>query len=422
MRLDKWKIIRHVISLKREQWLDADKFRELQERRLAAIVEYAADTPYYRSLMERESIDPKALLSEFSSFQLTAKSDVLLHPEAFINPAAVRELAKFSTSGSTGRPLPVFMDRDALYYSGAVKYAMLTDFGLMPYDLYAEVNVWADRPRFERLGIFRRLRLPILDAEESNFAEIKKHGVNVIGTYPSVAEILAKINDSHGRPLKMKSLYLGGEVLDLSARETIGRSFSCPVMHKYGSMEFGFMAWDCPEEKNLHVSSSVLMEIVDARGRPAKKGEIVVSTMYNRAMPLLRYRLGDLGSWGDECPCGRGWPVLESLGGRTSDIVVLPSGASRPSFAFNVLYNMKSDVSSIRQFQIVQRDPGLFVFRYVPARGGPPLSCLEEIRQRMLRVCNEEVTIEFEETDSIARTPGGKLTHILPYRGSGSGR
>jgi phenylacetate-CoA ligase len=133
-------------------------------------------------------------------------------------------------------------------------------------------------------------------------------------------------------------------------------------------------------------------------------------------MPLIRYRTGDIGCWGRDCPCGRGWPVLKSLEGRIADIIELPSGRMCPSLKFYFPSHMKSDVSGIRQYQVVQREPGLFVFRYVQNGAGPGPECAREIREKIMEAAGEAVSVELERAESIPRGPGGKMRHVIPYR------
>jgi phenylacetate-CoA ligase len=420
MNLDKWKIVRSIFDIKREQWFEPEKLLELQQSRLEGIIRSAYLTGHYRPVLDARSLTPKTAVSGFGSLPFTGKADISAAPSGFISSDSGKELSKFTTSGSSGRPLPIFMDKDALYYSGAMKYARLTDFGLSPLDLLAEVNVWTQTPRLERMGIFRRLRLPVLDSEAANLAQVARHGANVISSYPTVMATMARLNNECQRPMRMKAFLCGGEILTAGMRKLAESSFSCDVFQTYGNMEFGFVAWECPQEHNMHVcSSSILMEIVDDNGRPKKSGtgEVVITTLYNHAMPLLRYKIGDLASWGSPCACGRGWPVLKSIEGRSGQDIILPSGKSRPSFAFNVLYDLKSDASKIAQFQIVQKSPGLFVFRFVPANGGPDRACIKEIEERIHRAClYEEIKVEFEEADRIPRSLSGKLSHIIPTR------
>ncbi|MFN7991119.1 MAG: AMP-binding protein [Candidatus Micrarchaeia archaeon] len=417
MNLEKWTIVRDIFAIKREEWLDRDSLEALQERRLTRVVRAARDTPHYGRILPPDISD----LDSLARLAPTSKEDVRRDPFSFVRKQAAGRLQVFNTSGSTGKPMPVYMDQGAIFYSGAVKYAMVTDFGLSPLDHLAEVSIWTKTARPGRMGIFRRLQLPVSDSEEANLGRMATHHVNVFSAYPTIAQLLAGLNSERRTPLRMKSVYCGGEVLRSRTRESIESSFSAEVFQRYGNTEFGFVAWECPQEHRLHVcSSSVILEILDAKGKPRKsgEGEVALTTLHNLAMPLIRFRIGDLASWGKECPCGRGWPVLGSIAGRSGETVRLPSGRIRPTFAFNVLYDSEFRFDGISQFQIVQESPEVFVFRYIPSDGGPTREVLSEIEKRIRRAClGEDIEVGFQETDSISKSPSGKTTHMIPYRG-----
>ena len=204
-------------------------------------------------------------------------------------------------------------------------------------------------------------------------------------------------------------------MLTEECRKIISDSFSCPVFNQYATMEFASIAWECPDEHKLHVnSSSCIVEIVDSNGKPTSgTGEILVTTLYNHAMPLLRFNIGDKGKIGKECPCGRGLPVLENLNGRTDDFITLPSGRRLSSFSLNILY-LETSINGIWHYQIVQEAPERFVVRIVPAKDGFEDSSKKEIERRIRKAClGEEIKVEFELVDSIKRDKSGKLRKII---------
>jgi phenylacetate-CoA ligase len=170
------------------------------------------------------------------------------------------------------------------------------------------------------------------------------------------------------------------------------------------------MGWECPERKSLHICPSFKFDIVGEEGEPAEKGDILVTSLVNHAMPLLKYRIGDRGSWGGHCSCGRSWPVLKSLEGRNDDIILLPSGKRRSAFSLFCMYS----IPGLRYFQIVQEQTNHFVFRHVTNGGPLPISSKKEIVEKITRAClGENVTVEFEQVDSIKKGRTGKLKSFV---------
>jgi phenylacetate-CoA ligase len=140
----------------------------------------------------------------------------------------------------------------------------------------------------------------------------------------------------------------------------------------YGCEEVGYLALQCPRHDHYHVQSeSVLVEILDDEGRPVPPGEmgwVVVTPLVNFAMPLLRYRIGDLAEVGPPCPCGRGLPVLARVPGRRRGQVLRPDGTR----AFPDTGALWDAIEDVDQIQVVQTGPLAVEVRYSGGRAVAP--------------------------------------------------
>ena len=119
---------------------------------------------------------------------------------------------------------------------------------------------------------------------------------------------MAIYNQESSNPMKLKSVFSTSEMLSQVRRKYIEDSFSCTLFNQYRNAEFGPVAWECPEEHNMHVNSgSCILEIVDEKGNPKNSGvgNIVLTSLCNHAMPFIRYKIGDQGS----CIAGGGYPA-----------------------------------------------------------------------------------------------------------------
>ena len=137
---------------------------------------------------------------------------------------------------------------------------------------------------------------------------------------------------------------------------------------------------------------------------------MVLTTLWKRSMPLIRYKIGDRAAFGEKCRCGRGTHTLKSIEGRIDDLIVLPSGKVRSSFSIDEF----GDMACLKEYQIIQEKENLFLFRHVPR--GVPLSgsAKSSISQRIRDGClGEDVRIEFEEVDTIPRGRTGKLRSVM---------
>ena len=131
-------------------------------------------------------------------------------------------------------------------------------------------------------------------------------------------------------PLKPGTIFSTADLLDRGTRQLIESVFEVPVVDLYGSLEFGYMAWECSEHQGYHLNmESVVMEFLRDGHRVSngESGEVVCTSLHSYAMPLIRYRLGDLCVPTDaRCPCGRGLPLMTLIAGRANDTVKLPGG------------------------------------------------------------------------------------------------
>src|SRR6185437_16003324 len=150
-------------------------------------------------------------------------------------------------------------------------------------------------------------------------------------SYPSNSRALARYAQREKIRLPgLRAVHTYGEPLTPDVREACREAWGVPAIDVYSCEELGFVALQCPRHEHYHVQSeSVLVEILDEDGLPARPGEIgrvVLTSLHNFAMPLIRYAIGDYAEVGAPCPCGRGLPVIERLLGRRRNMVTLPDG------------------------------------------------------------------------------------------------
>lgn len=395
-------MIRQFLSYGREQWEPAEK---IQAGRLQCLLESARKTEYYGA-----AIPPSASDNGIWPIKPTDKEDVISNPERFLS-APKSSLRPAKTSGSTGSYAIVYLDSATLIQRTAFRLFIESQFGRSPLDLAVQIHGSCPKPSaLSKFGIFRKKFLSVFDKDEDNFRELYASGANVFGSYTSALSVMARYNNRLEKPLRMKLVFSYGEVLTQEARRFVEESFSCPLFQLYGSTEFGPIAFECPEERKLHVNSGAfLVELVDSKNRPSASGEILVTSLVNRSMPLLRYRIGDRAAWG-RCGCGRSWPVLESIEGRTDDFAVLPSGKLRSAFSFFGPYA----APNLKGYQIVQETPGLFVFKY---EAWPP-GITESSRKNIIKhlktaTLGEDVHFELQEVESLPKESTGKLRHFI---------
>jgi phenylacetate-CoA ligase len=121
--------------------------------------------------------------------------------------------------------------------------------------------------------------------------------------------------------IRPKGIISSAEVLTPENRELIETTFGCRVFDRYGCREVSVIASECGEHQGLHINAdNLLVETVTDQGPVrGEDGEVLITDLRNFAMPLIRYRIKDVGRLLPQaCGCGRGLPLMRISGGRTS--------------------------------------------------------------------------------------------------------
>ena len=179
---------------------------------------------------------------------------------------------------------------------------------------------------------------------------------HILGYVESIVE-LARFIERNGLEVHSpKTVATAAGCLQPHMRELIQRVFRAEVFDQYGSREVAGIGTECARHEGLHVPlQAVLVEVLRDDGTPAEPGEtgrIVVTSLVNYAMPLIRYDIGDLGAWAEApCSCGRVWPLLREITGRISDTFVAADGTLVAGEYFNYVFYLQDWVE---KFQVVQ--------------------------------------------------------------------
>jgi phenylacetate-CoA ligase len=178
------------------------------------------------------------------------------------------------------------------------------------------------------------------------------------------------------------------------------------VFDRYGCEEIGLIASECENHDGLHVAAEgVYVEVVD--GTESEAGQILVTDLFNRGTPLIRYEIGDLATTrSGVCVCGRGLPRLGRVLGRTSDILCTPEGARISGTS--ILDTVMSHIQGFRQVQIVQEKLDELTFNVVEGDGLSERS-LEVLAEAVRRYFGPSMRHKVVLVDRIPLTERGKF-------------
>jgi phenylacetate-CoA ligase len=222
--------------------------------------------------------------------------------------------------------------------------------------------------------------------------------------YPSATDRLARRLEARGLRLDVPIVLLTAEPVLDDQRERIHAALGAEVFTFYGARECGWIASETERCHRLHVNTAGVHLETTADGR------ILVTDLVNRAMPLIRYEIGDRGTLDARpCSCGDARPVLDRIEGRVVDVFVLPSGRLVPGVTADRTLRWGL---GIVEWQLVQDEADVLDVHYVRAGSFAPKD-LDVLRERLDRLFFGELTFRFHEVAGIAPAPNGKVRYCI---------
>lgn len=388
-------------------------------RRLRAICAHArATVPFYRERFDAAGVDPAAddLPAALRALPPTTKADLVREGGRLLSvEGRLADLVDAQTGGTTGRPVPFLQTRAAVAEKDAATLVLRERMGWARGDATAWLwgaaqdapaaprSPWrgAARALWDR-WVARSLWLPAGDlsdaALDAHVERLRAFRPRVLQAYPSAADLLARRLLARGERVTVPLVVLTAEPVLPEPRARIEQALG-PVRTFYGARECGWIAAETARCPRLHV------DVAGVHVEVAGDGRLLVTDLVNRAMPLLRYEIGDLGALdAAPCACGDPRPVVSALLGRSADAFRLPSGRVVPGVSLD---RHGPYALGFAEWQLVQRGRVLVV-RYVQ---GAPFreDSLAVLRERLDRAFFGELELRFERVERVAPGPNGKL-------------
>jgi len=410
-----------------DSW-DQESLRAFQDARLRLVVKHAyRATRYYRGLFDSRGIHPNDIQSvdDLRQFPLLSKEIVRERGDDLTAGMPKQSWLQGHTSGTTGSPLAVWYDRETCVVTNAVDARHKRWVGVRDGDWVGKFLGRTIVPPNDINGPFWRVNYLHrevwfssfhMSAETANsyIARIRESGLRFLEGYPSTLYILAKLVRDRGETLPMQAVITSSETLHSAQRALIEEAFQCRLFDFYALAERVVYAGECAEHSGKHIAEEYSwVEIVDAAGNPVPDGEIgyvAGTSLWNRAMPLIRYRTSDLSSIETiDCRCGRAHRRISDVTTKAEDVIVTPDGRLvSPS----VLTHPFKPLDGIARSQIVQDRPDHLLIRVVPAEH---FSSKE--RDRLIAGIQErvgrEMSIDVETVSEIAAESSGKFRWVI---------
>lgn len=408
------------------------ELRKLQYRLLKTLVyRLYSFSPFYHDRMKAHKVHPDDIkeLADVKKLPFMFKKDLRdNYPDKFFT-ASREELVRYHvSSGTTGKPTVVgYTENDLALWTNSLARA-LTSCGLGRGDT---IQVSYGYGLFTGgLGLHygaERIGATVLPTSVGNTERqielMQDLGSTAIACTPSyllhMGEVAEKMGVSIAKDTKMRTAILGAEPWTEKMRERMENWLGIKAYDIYGTSELsGPMFTECTEQNGFHIWGDIaLTEIIDPQSgepvAPGERGELTVTILQKEALPMIRYRIGDITTMDEEpCPCGRTHPRVHRIQGRVDDMLIIRGINVFPSQVEHALMG----VPEVGQhFQIVVDRKGALDDMMVrvelnPASFSDKITDIMQVRSkvehRLRNYLNVAVSVELVEPGSLPRFEG----------------
>jgi phenylacetate-CoA ligase len=399
------------LALRRSQYWDEATLSRYQHDALSETLAAAAKIPFYAEVFGTSA--PR--IEDFGKLPRLRRSDIRALNQSVRSRPQTAEFTSGRSSGSSGMPAEFLFDRSHQIGRFATRARYLLENGWNP----ARRNVWllfhgpymeqGDAALVKSRAVLRtRFIHPTTDFEDL------AHQICAIDplhffAYPEYLTEVLNVLEREGRSLpSLKKIFTGSEVLEDSVRQRVRNLLGVEIADGYGTTE-GFIGWQCPTG-SYHVNAEhMMLEVLDEQGHPVGPGEmgrVVVTTLENRLMPLVRYEIGDFTTASrGPCRCGRTLPTFERVIGRSLNLFRLADGRLLSPWTF---VEVLRDSRLFRQFQIIQEALDRYTLNFAVDTPLTP-EAREHFRAAFSKLVGSDITLSFEQFAEIPRTSGRKF-------------
>jgi phenylacetate-CoA ligase len=414
-----------VRHFQKVQAMPANEIIAYQEEKKKEILAFHRQhNAFYRSFLAKNGVTDNA---GWEQLPIIKKADMQMPLEERLSDGyIVDNVFKNNTSGSSGTPF--FFAKDKFCH--ALTWACNKNrFGWLDIDFNISWQARFYGIPLSRLKYYkeklkdvlsRRVRFPVFNLSDEVCAvylkQFEKTSFEYLNGYTSSLVLFAKYCISVNIVLKqicpsLKACFTTSEMCSNTDRQIMEKGFGVKVVNEYGCAELDLLAFEDADGDWRMNEENLFIEIVDDAGQPVPDGEegrIIVTSLYNKAMPMIRYELGDIGTITPNRRKGI-HRILKALTGRTNDIAILPSGRKAPGLTFYyVTKSLLEQGGSMKEFIIKQIEPSTFALEYVA------LSEISEVERKKIAEMMDTylepgLKLSFIRKETIERTKAGKL-------------
>ncbi len=393
-------------------------------KRVEIVRHHLLSTPFYKQLVGGKDI------SVWENVPVMQKGDLQKPLKERLSKAFTEKNVYVNkTSGSSGHPFIFAKDK----FSHSLTWAVIFDrFGWYGLDFHKSLQARFYGIPLDTIGyrkerfkdwLSSRYRFPIFDLSEEKMEQFlaifRRKKFDYINGYTSSIVLFAKFLKQKNVVLTsvcatLKYCVVTSEMLFESDKIVLEKWLGVPIINEYGAAELDLIAFTNKQDKFIVNSETLFVEILDENNQAVpngSSGKIVITSLYNKAHPLIRYEVGDLGILSEKSTFKK--PILQQLIGRTNDVAKLPSGKIVPGLTFYyVAKSVIEDDGNVKEFVIEQTALDEFRIIYVSESELTVIET-ETIKTALFKYLEKDLRLIFERKDVLDRSHRGKLKQFV---------
>ncbi|BCA79501.1 phenylacetate--CoA ligase family protein [Desulfuromonas sp. AOP6] len=412
-------------EIEKTQYLPESQLREIQWQRLQEMLGIVAEqNPYYRHQFAQAKISPFDIKTpeDFLQIPILTKADIRRSGIGMITDGySVDRLHKAKTGGSTGKSLELFFTEECSELRNACARRHDRWTGWEPGEPIAACWGNPHLPTTLKAKLRQALLQPMvyLDTMSVNQVSVTEFvrewrrlcPTLLYGHAHSIYLLAQHLKQMGIEDLLPRGILSTSMMLLPSERKVIEDVFSTKAIDRYGCEEVGLIGCECEKHEGMHLNiEHLFVEFIKDDGSPCEPGEtgrIVVTDLVNKAMPLVRYQVEDIGApTKRQCSCGRGLPLMDSLMGRVADFLQKRDGTSVAGIS--LIEKTLTCFPGLDQMQIIQQKIDLFEINIVPGKLFSA-EVLDDLRRYLEIVFGDGIAIKFFIKKQILPELSGKF-------------
>ncbi|WP_040252919.1 phenylacetate--CoA ligase family protein [Psychroserpens mesophilus] len=427
LKMNGFPIDKAKLALSKIQNTDKTAFEDyVKDKRKAIVQHHLQYTSFYKTLGTSITLD------DWNTVPIMTKSDLQQPLEQRLSQGYTKANVYINkTSGSSGDPFIFAKDK----FSHALTWAVIQDrFSWFGLDFNSSKQARFYGIPLDKKGYYKerfkdvlsnRLRFSVFDMSDEAFENLLKKFKTIpfdyINGYTSAIVQFAKFLNRKNLVLKsvcpsLKACIVTSEMLFDNDKILLEKQMGVAIVNEYGASELDLIAFQNKDDEWQVNSETLFVEILDEKNQSLPNGEegrIVITSLYNKAHPFIRYDIGDVGILSKASTFKT--PILEKLVGRTNDIAILPSGKKAAGLTFYyITKTLIENDGNVKEFVIEQLKKDTFKIIY---SSDVELSHEKKniIKKEMERYLEPGITIIFNRELKLKRSKSGKLRQFTSH-------